>query len=160
MRKFRDWDSVSDILKLKVKHIEAEELELKKSYKKYKEEFKLGVSKAKFNRILRSISKQVQALWKRGKERNLARVKWLRKKYLMEDTGDSPGAEPGSGEETRSDWVRRMARGSGALRRKVEVQVPTYGGVTLDPDEEAALAISPKFRLSPKVSLEDMQLQT
>ena len=40
------------------------------------------------------------------------------------------------------------------------VEVPVYGGVMIDSDEEAALQISPKFRLYPKVSPDEVSLHT
>ena len=46
------------------------------------------------------------------------------------------------------------------MRKRVIVEVPVYGRVALDPDEIAALSISPKFKLYPKVTLEEVQLQT
>ena len=46
------------------------------------------------------------------------------------------------------------------MRKKVIDDVPCYGNVDLDSDEKAALSLSPKFRLFPKVTVDSINLQS
>ena len=117
-----------------------------------------GKKERKFRKIVSRIGANMKTTWKKGARRMEERLEWIRRKLGPEAPSSSV---PGQGKETFGEWTDRMAEGSGARRQRIKVQVPVFGTIhpELDEDELDFLRLPPKFNTYPKVTVNDVSFQ-
>ena len=103
--------------------------------------------KRRYQRIISGIAKGNKDQWKRGIQKISKKVERLRKKI------------GGSQEDAQEEWIKEMAQGSGAARKKIKVQVAVYGEIQppIDQDELDAASLPAPYRLFPKVKIEKIK---
>ena len=114
--------------------------------------FKERQKENKFKRVIKKVARTTEQRWKKGMSKIDRKVAWCRRKFVkMTDS-----------ETEREKWLDRVARGSGKERVRVVPEVPIFGDVQppLDEDELNALKLPPKHTLYPKVTEEEIRLQS
>ena len=105
----------------------------------------------RFARTISKITEETRKRWDKGQEKIRRKCEWLQQKIrkpLQKVEID-----------TEEDWIRRLAQGRGKARKRIKIQIPVYGGVTLDDNERDALSLPPKFAQYEKLRMTKIKHQ-
>ena len=136
----RDPRVVCDVLSLKIEYCREEEEEARTKYKRYKSKLdkaaKSKTDKRKLARLVAQIDKKNKSRWIQELGKNSQKIEWASKKLNRK----YPSAL-----DAEEAWLRDVAEGRGANRKRIRMEIPVYAGVKISEDEIDALSLPPKY---------------
>ena len=139
----RDPRVVCDVLGLKIAYCLEEEKGARLKYKRHKRELERqavgSTSKRKIKRLVQQRDRTNKSRWVEELRKNSQKIDWMRKKLEL-GRKKNPSAL-----EDEEAWLRDIAKGRGPNRKRIQMDIPLYGGVKISEDERDALSLPPKF---------------
>ena len=154
IKEHRVWKDVERQLTIKIESCIRTERETRINYKAAKQRIKSEAKSAgkmsQFKKLVSRVGRLYRKIWSTGVQKVQEKVKWLEYKILgIESRGTSA--------ESRSQWISRLSIGAAEDRKRYRCDIPLYGGVVVDQDEENAAKLGPKFTLYPKIKIENVK---